>query len=172
MGLMLGPVAPPQTGREVVPAPAPSAPRPTAPTTEPAPAVQPTPAVEPTPAQPPPTTQPAGRPGIDFPTGELPPVLIEAGYPRALAALRPRILRCYEPALRAPTPISGQVTFELRISTNGGIVGIRQLNAPALTTITQPVLTRCVESVLRGLRLPQVQSDTVTVQQAVVLRAP
>jgi hypothetical protein len=172
MQLMLGPVTPPQTGREVVPSPAPSAPRPSAPTTEPAPTTQAEPAVEPTPAQTPPAAQPVVRPGIDFPTGELPAALMEAGYPRALAALRPRILRCYEPALRAPTPISGQVTFELRISTHGGVVGIRRLNAPALTTITEPVLTRCVESVLRGLRLPQVQSDTVTVQQTVVLRAP
>lgn len=178
MQLMLGPVAPPQTSHEVVPAPGPAAPRPSAPTVEPPPsaaaATDPAPSTAPAPATdpaPPATAAaPAGRPVIDLPIGDIPPALRDADYPRALAATRARLVRCYEPARRAPTPIAGQITFELRISTNGGVIGIRALNNPQLTTISELTLIRCTESVLRGIRLPQVQSDAVTVQQAVVYR--
>ena len=53
--------------------------------------------------------------------------------------LRSRIMRCYEPGLRAPTPLAGQITLSLRVLPNGSVTGVRTLNDPGLTTITDAV---------------------------------
>jgi TRAP-type C4-dicarboxylate transport system substrate-binding protein len=197
MRMMLGPVNPPQTSPvEVVPAPPPgrvpppaSEPAPTAPTTPTAPASEPAPTAPttptPAPSEPAPTspttptaptaptspTAPRGGPAVDLPFVDVPPALMEIGYPRAMSAMRSRLMRCYAPALRAPTPISGQITLTLSVLPNGSLASVRTLNAPELTTITDLVLTRCVEMVMRSLRVPGLQADPVTVRQAVVFRA-
>ena len=156
MLMMLGPVNPVQTSpNEVVPAPPPGRPPPS--TAAPVQAATPAPAVS--------------APGIDLPFVDVPPPLVEVGYPRAVSALRSRIMRCYEPGLRAPTPLAGQITLSLRVLPNGSVTGVRTLNDPGLTTITDAVLTRCVESLFRALRVPGLEADAVAVRQTVVFRA-
>ncbi len=91
--------------------------------------------------------QAPARPTVTLSFDALPETLASAGYARAITGARPRIIACYQTALRASPTLGGSLSWQLRLSPAG------RITSAALLPMAGPVALRttvanCVRSVL------------------------
>jgi hypothetical protein len=110
--------------------------------------------------------QAPARPTVTLSFDALPAPLASAGYARAITGARPRILACYQTALRASPTLSGPLSWQLRLSPAGRITSATLLPMAGPVALRTTVAT-CVRSVLLSTQFNELTTAEVNYVQSI-----
>jgi hypothetical protein len=91
--------------------------------------------------------QAPARPTVALSFDALPEPLATAGYARAITGTRPRLIACYQTALRTTPNLGGSLSWQLRLSPAGRITSATLLPMAGHVALRTTV-ANCVRSVL------------------------
>ena len=110
--------------------------------------------------------QAPARPTVTLSFDALPEPLASAGYARAISGARPRILACYQTALRTTPNLGGSLSWQLRLSPAGRITSATLLPMAGHVALRTTV-ANCVRGVLLATPFNSLSTDQVSYVQSV-----